>query len=139
MMSNLAKLIDYPSWLKHCLCIKPLALASATAAIAFMGVVTSASDAQAALINGSFETPDLGNSSADIITLGNNIRFAYSAVSTGSGNRSVGNFLDAADFGVGVGIVPEPLTMLGAATAIGFGASFKRKLAKKKQDKANKA
>lgn len=68
---------------------------------------------------------------APIITLGNNIRFAYSAVSTGSGNSSVGNFLDAADFGVNAGVVPEPLTILGAATAIAFGASFKRKLANK--------
>lgn len=31
--------------------------------------------------------------------------------------------------------VPEPLTMLGAATAIGFGANFKRRLAKLKQAK----
>ncbi|ACB52797.1 hypothetical protein cce_3449 [Crocosphaera subtropica ATCC 51142] len=29
------------------------------------------------------------------------------------------------------GVVPEPLTILGAATAIGFGASFKRKLAQR--------
>ena len=29
--------------------------------------------------------------------------------------------------------VPEPLTILGAGTAIGFGAFFKRKLAKKNQ------
>ncbi|CCQ62703.1 PEP-CTERM sorting domain-containing protein, partial [Crocosphaera watsonii] len=27
--------------------------------------------------------------------------------------------------------VPEPLTILGAGTAVAFGASFKRKLAKK--------
>ncbi|MCH2244926.1 MAG: PEP-CTERM sorting domain-containing protein [Crocosphaera sp.] len=32
--------------------------------------------------------------------------------------------------------VPEPLTILGAGTAISFGAAFKRKLAKKKADKA---
>ena len=31
--------------------------------------------------------------------------------------------------------VPEPLTILGAGTAIGFGASFKRKLAKSNQKK----
>ena len=32
--------------------------------------------------------------------------------------------------------VPEPLTILGAGTAIGFGAAFKRKLAQKKANKA---
>lgn len=31
--------------------------------------------------------------------------------------------------------VPEPLTILGAATAIGFGANFKRRLAKAKENK----
>ena len=30
--------------------------------------------------------------------------------------------------------VPEPLTILGAVTAAGFGAGFKRKLAKSKKD-----
>ncbi|WP_420911668.1 PEP-CTERM sorting domain-containing protein [Rippkaea orientalis] len=33
------------------------------------------------------------------------------------------------------GVVPEPLTILGAGTAIGFGATFKRKLAKKTNKK----
>ena len=32
------------------------------------------------------------------------------------------------------GAVPEPLTILGAMTAAGFGAGFKRKLAKSKKD-----
>ncbi len=32
--------------------------------------------------------------------------------------------------------VPEPLTMLGAGAALGFGAAFKRKLAQKKANKA---
>ncbi len=37
-----------------------------------------------------------------------------------------------------VGAVPEPLTILGASTAIAFGGFFKKRLAKKqKQDKAN--
>ena len=35
--------------------------------------------------------------------------------------------------------VPEPLTMLGAMTAAGFGVSFKRKLAKAEKAKAEKA
>ena len=69
-----------------------------------------------------------------IIALGNNIRFAYSAISTGSGSLSVGNFLDAVDFGVGVGVtVPEPSTILGLGlvTLVGLGTSFKRKSGKK--------
>lgn len=71
---------------------------------------------------------------APIIALGNNIRFAYSAISTGSGFISVGNFLDAADFGVGVGAkVPEPSSVLGLGlvTLVGLGTSFKRKSGKK--------
>lgn len=69
-----------------------------------------------------------------IITLGNNIRFAYSAVSTGSGNPSVGNFLDAADFGVDAGVVvsvPEPsqpLSVLAIGIILGSGRLIKRKL-----------
>ena len=53
--------------------------------------------------------------------------------STGSGNPSVGNFLDAADFGVGVGPsvknVPEPASTLGllAIGALGATSAFKRK------------
>lgn len=44
-------------------------------------------------------------SEAPILTLGNNIRFAYTAI----GGTAIGNFLDAADFGVGVGsTVPVP-------------------------------
>ena len=48
------------------------------------------------------------------------MRFSYTAVSTASGDATVGNFLDAADFGVGVGGVPTPdggmtVAMLGAA------------------------
>lgn len=68
-----------------------------------------------------------------IFTVGNNVRFAYSAVSTGSGNPSIGNFLDAADFGVGVGPsvknVPEPASTLGllAIGALGATSAFKRK------------
>lgn len=38
-----------------------------------------------------------------------------------------------------VGAVPEPLTMLGAGTALGFGTFFKRKLAKKQQKDNAKA
>ncbi len=60
-----------------------------------------------------------------IVALGNDVRFAYSAV----GGGSVGNFLDAADFGVGVGgapttPVPEP-TSLAIWSLVGLaGASF---------------
>ncbi|MCH2248071.1 MAG: PEP-CTERM sorting domain-containing protein [Crocosphaera sp.] len=32
-------------------------------------------------------------------------------------------------------VVPEPLTILGAGTAIGFGTAFKKKLGKNKKKK----
>jgi hypothetical protein len=73
---------------------------------------------------------------APIITLGNNLRFAYSAVSTGSGNPSVGNFLDAASFGLGVGAVntkvPEPASILGLLT---FGALGVTSLKRNRKEK----
>lgn len=52
---------------------------------------------------------------APITALGNTMRFAYDSVSS-TGGLTIGNFLDAADFGVGVGVsvgntVPEPLTL----------------------------
>ncbi|MBP0020716.1 MAG: PEP-CTERM sorting domain-containing protein [Cyanobacteria bacterium SBLK] len=66
-----------------------------------------------------------------IVTLGNTLRFAYGAVSTGSGNATVGNFLDAVSFGVGVGEsqpVPEPASLLGLLVFGTLGASsLKRK------------
>lgn len=46
------------------------------------------------------------SSSTDGVTLtalGNTIRFEYQAVSTSTGEPSIGNFIDAANFGVGVG------------------------------------
>lgn len=54
-----------------------------------------------------------------ILALGNNVRFAYEAV-TAAGSISIGNFLDAVDFGVGVGEpVPEtaPFALMGLGLA----------------------
>ncbi|MEM7796887.1 MAG: PEP-CTERM sorting domain-containing protein [Cyanobacteria bacterium P01_C01_bin.118] len=72
---------------------------------------------------------------ASIMTLGNTMRFAYTAVSTGSGSKSVGNFLDAANFGLASEItpdaadVPEPASIL-ALLAVG-GISVSGALTKK--------
>ncbi len=67
-----------------------------------------------------------------IFALGNVVRFSYTAVSA-AGGISVGNFLDAADFGVGVGGVPASeggttLALLGAAFA--SLATLRRKFAR---------
>jgi len=62
--------------------------------------------------------------------LGNTIRFSYGAVSTGSGDPSIGNFLDAAAFGVGVGTVPVPgpLPILGVGVGFGFCRRLRRRI-----------
>src|ERR1017187_2514835 len=52
-----------------------------------------------------------------IVALGNVIQFDFQSVSAAGGNQAIGNFLDDADFGVGVGGAPEPSTvvLVGAA------------------------
>jgi hypothetical protein len=63
-------------------------------------------------------------------TLGNPIRFAYTAVSSAGGDPAVGNFMDAAAFGVGVGVnnVPAPLPLLVAGVAFGFSRRLRRRI-----------
>jgi len=39
------------------------------------------------------------------------VKFAYTSVSAAGGNPTIGNFLDSADFGVGVNNVPEPTSL----------------------------
>jgi hypothetical protein len=48
-----------------------------------------------------------------LFALGNTVRFSYESVSAAGGNQAIGNLLDAADFGVGVGntAIPEPLSV----------------------------
>ena len=39
------------------------------------------------------------------------VKFAYTSVSAAGGNSTIGNFLDSADFGIGVNNVPEPTSL----------------------------
>lgn len=50
---------------------------------------------------------------APLTALGNNVRFAYQAITTAGGDPTIGNFIDSVDFGIGVGTpVPVPGTLL---------------------------
>lgn len=67
-----------------------------------------------------------------IVALGNTVRFSFEAVSTANNDLTTGNFLDAADFGVGVGVgvVPEPGTwamlLAGLAATAGIARRSRR-------------
>jgi len=61
--------------------------------------------------------------------------FASLGLTTGSYVWNLTGSNDTFTLNIGVpAAVPEPLTILGAMTAAGFGAGFKRKLAKSKKD-----
>lgn len=65
-------------------------------------------------------------SGSGIVALGNTMRVAFVSGATAGGNEAVGNFLDAADFGVGVGRVPEPTSLALVALALAAAARGSR-------------
>lgn len=79
-----------------------------------------------------FASFDFDGSKPDFSELGTPIRFGYIRSSTQNG--PVGTTMNGIDnWSVEIQVVPEPLTILGAGTAVAFGTSFKRKLAKAKK------
>ncbi len=66
-------------------------------------------------------------------TLQANTTYFLSLTASGEG---LGNNAGIDNLVVTGSAVPEPLTILGAGAALGFGATFKRKLAQKKAKKA---
>ena len=60
-----------------------------------------------------------------ITALGNNVRFAYEAVSA-AGGSTVGNFLDDVDFGVGIGVPAPGGLAIAALGLIGLAALRRR-------------
>lgn len=84
-MVSLAKLIDFRGGVKQGLSIKLLALASTTAAIALMGVVTSTSEAQAATFDldfTGFSTSTTGTGTVtidDSLLIPNQVFFGFTA------------------------------------------------------------
>jgi hypothetical protein len=66
-----------------------------------------------------------------IMARGNTVRFAFAAISSAGGlGTTYGNLLDAADFGVGVGNVPEPASLaLVGAGLLAAGAARRRQRA----------
>ena len=70
-------------------------------------------------------------SGTGIGALGNNVRFSFISVSAAGGDTSIGNFLDVANFGPGIGTnVPEPssLALIGLGLA-GLAVARRRKSA----------
>jgi hypothetical protein len=69
---------------------------------------------------------------APILALGNKVEFSYQALSA-VGGASIGNFLDAADFGVGVGGVPSTAPEAGSTLAfLGLGSLVLAGLARRR-------
>ena len=73
-----------------------------------------------------------------IKALGNTVRFAYEAISATGGNKGQGNFLDAANFGIGVVAAKrnQPGVLTAAIEAIGFDPESRAVIVRHLQDRA---
>ena len=91
------------------------------------GIVTFTDGSTA---NISFETTSGSSSSAEFFGIFRNDMPRISLIQLDASGDSLWG-IDNIEYGV----VPEPLTILGAGTAAGFGAFFKRTMNKKKKDK----
>lgn len=94
-------------------------------------IATAGSSTQTFTFNSSEPGNQWGDFSFDFIATGTSTPISIIGTSTANGG-----YIGLDNVSV-VRSVPEPLTILGVGTAIGFGATFKRKLAKVKNQNKN--
>ena len=82
-----------------------------------------------------FVASGMPNNNPDFSSSGSIIEFGYLTSNSSGFSNSKQTVSGIDNWSVTVNAVPEPLTILGAGTAAGFGTFFKRTMNKKKKDK----